>query len=266
MSILERTSWTDRSVDLLIHDIIEYDMRDGGLSIIKEDKLLPPNLIEKFSKMEKGIKRNAAIGKLRYKKEYADIPAKQNAAFTKYRLLFGEFNELEDEDILSIKKDAIFSKKYCYHLKIGQYIEFAEKHIYQAYLYIKVQDPKGTKNLEFYWSENGRLDVKGIDDKILDKYHRDYILKVIWRVLRYMVYFDKKGAIEYLVNFMDDYKMRRLPMEYYRTFNDDSIYPINFEGRQMVWTDVGKDQIHDIDISYNYIHIFTAILRVIASN
>ena len=120
MSILERTSWTDRSVDLLIHDIVEYDMRDGGLSIIEEDKLLPPNLIEKFSKMEKGIKRNAAIGKLRYKKEYADIPAKQNAAFTKYRLLFGEFNELEDEDVLSIKKDAIFSKKYCYHLKIGQ--------------------------------------------------------------------------------------------------------------------------------------------------
>ena len=40
-AVLERTSWTDKSIDLLVHDIIEYDMRDGGLSIIKEEKLLP---------------------------------------------------------------------------------------------------------------------------------------------------------------------------------------------------------------------------------
>ena len=37
-SILERTTWVDTSIDLLIHEIIEYDMKDGGLSIIKEDR------------------------------------------------------------------------------------------------------------------------------------------------------------------------------------------------------------------------------------
>ena len=265
MPILEKTSWTDRSVDLLIHDIIEYDMRDGGLSLIKEEKLLPQYMIDQFSQMKKGVERNSAIGKLRHSKQYSDIPAKQNELFKKYRLLFGELNGLEDSDILSIKKDAIFTTKYCYNLKIGQYVEFAEKHNYQAYMCLNVQNPTSKKWLEFYWSEDGTLDVKGIQDQILEKYHKEYTLKTIWKIMRYLVYFDNKGALEYLIKFMDDYKMLRLDTEYYRTFNDDSIFPVIFDGKQMLWNTIGPKQLESTDISYNYLQIYTQILNIITS-
>ena len=61
MSILERTSWTDKSIDLLIHDITEYDMRDGGLSLIKAEKLLPQYMINQFAQMTKVLDRTPAI-------------------------------------------------------------------------------------------------------------------------------------------------------------------------------------------------------------
>lgn len=267
MSILERTSWTDKSIDLLIHDIIEYDMRDGGLSIIKEEKLLPQYMIDQFDHMKKGLDRNAAIGKLRHSKvkEFAEVPRKQNELFKKYRLLFGELNDLSDEDILSIKKDAIFTKKFCYQLKIGEFIEFAEKHTYQAFMAIQVENPSGKKRLEFYWSENGTLDVKGIKDTTLEKYHKDYTIKVLWKVLRYLTYYDTEGAIRYLVQFMDDYKMLRLPVEYYRTFNDDSIYPVTFDGKQALWGQIGPELLTSTDISYNYLQIYLNVLNLITS-
>lgn len=267
MSILERTSWTDPSVDLLIGDIVEYDMRDGGLSIIKEERLLPQYMIDQFSNMKKGLDRNAAIGKLRHSKvpEYAEVPKKQNELFKKYRVLFGEKNDLSDEDILSIKKDAIFTKKFCYELKLGDYVEFAEKHCYQAFMAITVTNPTGRRRLEFYWSEDGHMDVKGIEDKTLTKYHKDYTLKVIWKVLRYLVYFDTPGAVKYLVSVMDDYKMLRLEPGYYRTFNEDSIYPVNFEGRQMLWDEIGPDLLESVDISYNYLQIYLNIFNLITS-
>lgn len=265
MSVLSRTSWTDKSIDLLVHDIIEYDMIDGGLSIIKEEKLLPQHMIDEFSHMKKGLKRNAAIGKLRHTERYSDVPKRQNELFTKYRLLFGEKNELEDDDILSIKKDAIFTKKFCYNLQMGEYVAFAEKHVYQAYMAINVDDPKGKKHLEFYWSEDGHVDVKGIQDKKLDKYHKDYTLKVIWKFMRYLTFFDTEGAINYLVRFMSDYKMLRLDTGYYRTFNDDSIFPIVFDGKPMLWMDVGPDQLVDCDITYNYLKIYTQMLNLVAS-
>lgn len=264
-AVLERTSWTDKSIDLLVHDIVEYDMRDGGLSIIKEEKLLPQYMIGQFDRMKKGLDRNAAIGKLKHNPKYADIPKQQNELFRKYRMMFGELNELKDEDILSVKKDAIFSKKFCYNLKIGNFIEFAEKHVYQAYLAIKVKNPNGYKNLEFYWSEDGHIDVKGINDKIIDKYHKDYTLKVIWKVIRHLTFFDTEGAIKYLIGFMTDYKRLKLDTQYYRTFNDDSIFPIVFDDKQMLWNDIGPDQLPDCDISYNYIQIYTQILNIIAS-
>lgn len=267
MSILERTSWTDKSIDLLIHDIIEYDMRDGGLSLIKEEKLLPQYMINQFDQMKKGLDRNAAIGKLRHSKvkEFAEVPAKQAELFKKYRLLFGEMNELSDEDILSIKKDAIFTKKFCYQLKLGEFVEFAEKHVYQAFMALEVQNPNGRKRLEFYWSEDGHIDVKGIEDKTLEKYHKDYTLKVLWKVMRYLVDFDTKGAINYLVKFMDDYKMLRLNTEYYRTFNEDSIFPVTFNGKQALWDQIGPDLLKSTDISYNYLQIYTNVLNLISS-
>ena len=41
--ILERGQWVDKSIDLYIGTLVEYDMRDGGLSIIKEYNVVLDN-------------------------------------------------------------------------------------------------------------------------------------------------------------------------------------------------------------------------------
>lgn len=265
-SILERTTWVDTSIDLLIHEIIEYDMKDGGLSIIKEEGLLPPSMIQKLDKLKKGIDRNAAIGKLKYSKKYSEVPKMQNELFKKYRLLFGEQNDLVDEDIQAIRKDAIFVKRFCYNLDIGTHIHFAEKNLYQIYVAIESKVLNGKNRVEFYWKDDGWIDVKGIEDKIINAFHREYTLKVISMVLRYIYRYDYKGAIKYLSRFLTQYKQRTLEAGYYRTFDAESIFPvIEEDGRQVIYSEMGPDRMGDLDISFNYMKVYVPLIKVLSS-
>lgn len=265
-SILERTMWVDTSIDLMIHEIIEYDMKDGGLSIIKEEKLLPQKMIDKFDSLKKGIDRNAAIGKLRYSEKYKDIPKQQNELFKKYRLLFGELNELNDDDIQAVRKDAIFSKRYCYNLDIGSYIHFVEKNVYQVYAAIESKALTGRRRIEFYWKEDGWVDVKGIEDKIVNAYHRDYTIQVISKVLRYIYRYDYKGAIKYLSRFLTQYKQRTLDAGYYRTFDAESVFPvIEEDGRQVIYNEMGPDKMMLLDITFNYMMVYVPLVKLLSS-
>lgn len=266
MSVLERSQWVDPTIDLLIHDVIEYDMRDGGLSIIKEEKLLPPDMIAKMDRMKKGITRNKTIGKLRYYEVYKDVPKQQNEFFRKYRLLFGEANALEDDDILAVRKDAIFTKKFCYNLDFGEYIHFAEKNVYQVYAVLLFNGGSGLKTrYEFYWKENGTIDVKGLEDRVVDRYHRNCTISVISQVLRKIYHFDYPGAIKYLCNFLSKYKQRELEYDFYRSFDADSQFPVNFYGTERMFTEIGPDLMPMVDLSYNYTRVWVPLLNLLSS-
>ena len=52
-SILEKDNWLDKDTTFMICDIIEYDMKRAGLSIIKQDSLLSQDLITKYERMPK---------------------------------------------------------------------------------------------------------------------------------------------------------------------------------------------------------------------
>ena len=241
MSILERDNWTTQA-DLVISDIYEYDMRRGGLSIIKEKKLLSD---EEISKLESMAKHDAdvTIGKMeRINDTLRD--GKKNG-FTEYRLLFGELNELTDDDIISVKKDAIFCRKYCPNNKIGTYIEFREKNHYDAFL----QLPRPNK-LELYWnSDTDNIDVKGIIEKKVEL-HKDYMLKEIARVIRKLATYDTIGAQKELVKFMNEYKFGRLQPNYFRQLNPDSTLLI----------DNGE-----FDKTFNYLNVLIPLLNIIMS-
>ena len=132
MSILTKSLWTDPA-DFIISDIYEYDMKRGGLSVIKEYSLLPQDEIEKLEKEEKKT-ATINIGKLHNK--HTGLASKMNEGFMKARLLFGELNELQDSDIISIKKDAIFTRKYCDIQQITDNILFREENAYDAFVRI----------------------------------------------------------------------------------------------------------------------------------
>lgn len=268
-SILIKPRWTD-PIDLFIGDLVEYDMKDGGYSIIRQNKLLPPNEIERIGKIPKGIERDSAVGKLRYSKDakIAQVPKLLEQYFTKYRLDFGEANELTANDIFSTKRDAVFLKRYISQTEFGEYIKFAEKHTYDVY-FLLGQDELVTnfasrhKTYEIYYNTySDDIAVKGIKTIKVEEYHKDGILTAIKKYLKYLVSFDYRGATKYIVKLIDDYKFFRLPIEFYREFNDTSSYKIQIEGKSFETEEADAGMLKYIDIRYNFNHILVPMLNM----
>jgi hypothetical protein len=229
-------------------DIVEYDMKSAGLSLIQEFKLLPDSDIQKLKEVGKH-QREIKIGKMQIKNEKLKNGLKD--AFQAARQMFFELNKLENSDIISIKKDAIFTTKYCEYTKIGKYIDFRPKHNYSSYIRLD-------KRLEFYYSPS-ELSVKGIDDELL-KYHQDYLLKFINLYFKKMETSDSPAVIEFTRNFIDKYKARELSLGYYRNFNIKSDFVIyNDDNRYMNYWEEDKDQ---VDISYNYFNILLKLIKI----
>lgn len=253
-ALLSKTNWTNPEVDLLIHEIVEYDMRNGGFSIIREHRLISENEIAKILSIKDKHEQHVAVGNLSRDRKHKGLAAQMNEGFRQYRLRFGENNELSPDDIVSIKKDALFVKKYCYELKFGDHIEFMEKNIYQGFLRIN--------KLESYWKEDG-VDIKGVNDNNLDLYHRDYTCKMIWRFMKYLVRYDNEKAVKYIVKVMNDYKHLRLDPGYYRTFDDKSIYPVTLPtGQQLLIKELGPEMLPFCNVEYNYKNVYIPLLNI----
>lgn len=258
MPILEQDSWTT-DVDFIISDIYEYDMRRGGLSIIKEKQLLSEDEIKKLESMDK-FESNKAIGVMEITNK--ELKKEHNAGFREYRLLFGEMNDLTDDNIISVKKDAIFCTKYCSETKIGKYIEFREKNQYHAFLRLP-----GKPGKELYWnSYTGDIDVKGIKDELV-LLHKDYLLKSISTVIRKLSSYDIAGAKTTLVKLMNDYKFRRLPAGYYREFNVDSKFRQVIADRELLIDaeDMSDYYIQTLRIEYNYLNVLVPLFDLVVS-
>ena len=268
-SILIKPRWTD-PIDLFIGDIVEYDMRDGGYSIIRQEKLLPEKEIQRIGNIPKGLERDSAVGKLRYSKDptIKEVPKKLEQMFTKYRLIFGEANELSADDIFSVKRDAVFLKRYVPQTEFGEYIKFAEKHTYDVY-FLLGQDELITnfssrhKTYEIYYNTySDDIAVKGIKNEKINEYHQDCILAAIKRYLRYLCTFDYEVTTKFVVKLIDDYKFFRLPIGYYREFNDTSSFKLQIEGKVYETESADASVLRYMDIRYNFNHILVPMLNM----
>ena len=275
MSILERTSWLDKSISVYIGELVEYDMREGGFSIIKKEKLLPDSVIDEFEKMTKE-ERHKAVGNLAHShgRKYKDVPKLLIDRFRYYREQFGDLNDLVDEDIFYIRKDAICVKKYCYVTKLDDFIEFREKNVYGCYVRIEPQySDNNTQTkpqpIEFYWKPDGQVDVKGIRDPFLPP-HKDGLLLVISRFMQYLYSMNYDGALRYIVSVMDAYKKGlgdgkdvEHPERFYRRFDDTAMYRVWRDGAVMEVEELAKEWIPMCDKAYNYRNIFVPLLNLV---
>lgn len=249
--IAEQENYLDKTISFLISDIIEYDMKSAGFNIIKSKKLLPDEVIAELETLPKH-ERHEKIGKLHYK--YKGLGSGLKEGFREFRVLFYENNDLQDDDILSIKKDAIFTKKYCYNLKYKN-VTFEEKNVYQAYVYLE------KLRIELYWNSlTGDIDVKGINDEVVEL-HDEYMLKFISTYIRLLSSYDIDGARKYIMKYINDYKQRKLPAGYYREFNPDSQFKAIIAGKV-----VPMDRFNRVDmcdISFNYLNVLIPLLNLI---
>lgn len=247
-NIWEKDLYINKNIPYLFKKIIrEYDMSEAGFNMLRENKILDNETINDLLKHTKK-ERHIMIGKM----ESNDSKLKEikKELFKEYRKKFFRENDLSENDVISIKKDAIFVIRECDCLKYGEYVKFVPKSTYTSY--IRLND-----RYEFYYSTS-KLDVKGIRDDLLG-FHNDYMLDFIKSFFYKMEVDTPENVISYTKRFIDKYKHKDLPIEYYRELNSLSEYAYN-DGNfaPYAW----DEDIVDLDISYNLFYILLKLIKI----
>ena len=224
--------WFNPSIEYIFDTVIyEYDIRDAGFSIIKEYDLLPHQKIIELELLGKGLERHITIGKLQgQNKEFSKNLSNK---FAEIRAVFIGANQLTDDEIVSVKKDAIFTINACGVTDFGT-IHFIEKNMYSSYIRFS-----NIGNVEIYYS-NTSMDIKGLGESSTNR-HRLYLLDFIKQII-VMIENKDPRVKRTMMEFVRKYKARELDDEYYLKFDRAS---------------------KDIDLLFNYQNVIIPLIQII---
>lgn len=252
-----KDQYLNTDIPFIISNMIrEYDMRSAGLNILYWKNAVSDkdyNYLISLDKKDRNIRLGLMI---------RDNPKLANVlkeGFEEIRHEFFLLNDLYNEDILSIKKDAIFiiGKRPTNLLING--IEFVNKNTYTSYYYLN--------KLEFYYYiREDKLDIKGISDNTVEQ-HSKYLVDFLIKIFRLAERANYKVIRKKIREFSNDYKKFKLDTEYYREFNHDSLFKIyNFQvkGELLAMSDIDHSMIEDgfVDISYNYMRYIMLLINI----
>lgn len=238
--------------------IVEYDMQQAGLNIIRKYKLLPDNMIKELTELSKKStplepkygkhQADIKIGKMQRNNKKLSEGLKEG--FRESRDLFLTKNNLSEQEVLSIKKDAIFVTKHVNETKLDEFINFRPKNIYSGYLLLN--------NIEIYYSDD-KTDIKNLGEVDEEK-HKDYFISFINRFFKKSENCSKEELLKFLRIFIDRYKGLELKQEFYIPFKTAGKYKY-LDG---VETDVNyRQDLHELDISYNYMLLIDMVKYII---
>jgi hypothetical protein len=249
-SLYERHNYLNKDIEYMVsQEIIEYDMKSAGFNLIKKFKLLEP---EKIEYLETLTKKEQTIRIGLYQREDRTLVKRMNEKFVEARKWFFENNGITDDDVLSIKKDAILTTKRCFNTEFDN-VTFVEKNEYTSYYYLN--------KYEFYYNKDG-LDVKGIGEEQLEL-HREYMLDFLYNFFKMNEISKKKQVIQLIKEFAYYYKNRELNINYYRELNVQSLFQINNRlfGDRVGVMYTNRDE--DLDITFNYMAYVVPLLSIL---
>lgn len=207
-----KSTWLNPNIEYLFNDdIIEYDIHDAGFSLIQQYQLLPPEKIKELERIPRGIQRHIQVGVLQ--RDDKEFSKRLTEKFTEVRALFMMMNQLKDDSIISVKKDAIYTIGKVKRTTFGK-VKFMEKNHYSSY--IRFPD---INNLELYYGENG-IDVKGMGDAAVNR-HRLYMLEFLRKTIKSIEEQDSSVKRKFM-RFFNQYKFDELDEEFYIEFNNVS--------------------------------------------
>lgn len=246
-NLYERDTYLDKSISYICNrEIVEYDITRAGFNLTKYFKLLPDDVISELESAEKH-KQHIAIGlHQRNNPEYKEA---LKSKFVEIRKMFFESNGLTNDDILSVKKDAIITLKRCHNLKFGN-IEFTEE-LFTSYYYI---------NKKELYCGDGQISLKGISNDKLEL-HKDYMLKYLYKTFKMLETSEHKRIAKSIIDFIDKYKNYGLDTGYYRELNDVSKF--RYIGGDILLDEVDEYNLNSVDIRYNYINYIVPLLNLI---
>jgi hypothetical protein len=236
--VSERSNYLNKEIVYLKNtSVSEYDIKSAGFTVIKSKKLLPPEEIQELEKLEK-YERNVRIGKRIL--QFPKISEEINNTLADVRRQFVILNNIEEDAVLSVKKDAMFIIKVVPTvLKIGDF-EFRQKRTYTSYCYLNQK--------EFYYAAYGdELEIKGLSEDP-KKLQQDFLLRDIKKIMSMAEKLTSDQLFVFLKQYRSKYLSRSLSPETYRDL-DSGLFEM--EGYQL--DHASQEMLADVDISQNYI-------------
>lgn len=196
--------------------IREYDISKCNINMLLLDGKIDRDLYKDLYHSPKYI-REIKVGNMI--KSNSDLYNSIKNNIIKYRNMFFSSNGITNEDILTVKSDAIFTiNKLASHTVFDEYVEFINKNTYTSFFKIE--------NLELYYnSDLDILDVKGINDKKLKK-HTNGMLDLLKTIIFLIESNDLEYASKIISNIYNDYLNDELPIDYYRSFDSNSSFKL----------------------------------------
>lgn len=238
MMILERTTFT-KDINYLINTTIsEYDISKANINILYKEGVLNDYDYNRLLKADRND-RQKEIGIMILKN--SNIYNIINNGIKEMRIAFMNANDLTDDNILSVKNDALFIIGALPSITKFDNIEFKLKNVYSSFY--------KANNLELYYyldkhTDKDLLDIKGISDNNIKK-HDKYFLNFL-KSLFYTIEVDINDAVTMLRSFYDMYMSFRLDINYYRSFDAISMFKVLIGNKY-----------YDVDMvdSYSYLDI-----------
>lgn len=235
-------------IEYCIDRITEYDIRHANVSVMRQySSLLSTEVLDKLDNL--GSQRNIEFGKLIRDSSIGQEISKALAKGiiqAKHELF--KANGILDQDVLSIKNDAVFIIGRRLKTTTFGYITFAQKNVYAAYMALG--------KLEFYYDKkNDEIAVKGLSNEVLEETdHKNGMLLFLKTVFNYLIVNNKDGLRKYLREFAADYKSLDLPYQYYRELNQDNCYRFKYDlsGYSFNFTQANNSYKPDLVTVFNY--------------
>lgn len=254
--LYEKHNYLNKDISFLCNtQINEYDMKAGGFSILKRAGALTAKEIDYLEKCSK-LERNVYLGnKLRANPELTQI---QMDGFIEARKQFFERNNIDDNSVLTIKKDAIFLiRSNIYNTQFDGF-DFRLANTYNSYYYFP--NVQGDDIEMYYKSKDNMIDVKGLGKDNLEL-HREYFIKDLAKIYRLAEMGNMDTLIKYMKKYRSNYLNRELDINTYREFNLFSMFHTNYQVCGMdVLLDYCED-VNDLNITYNYKNFIIPLIR-----
>ena len=198
--------------------IREYDISKANINILFAKGVINYDLYTKLYNSDR-MYRQVYIGKMiRNNEEIQEILSN---GIIEYKQKFFEANGITDNDIISIKNDAVFILNKVPRILNFDNVTFVHKNTYTSFMRLN--------ELELYYGSDFNsevIDIKGIKDDDLEKYHTDF-LDIIINFFRYIQKNGPEITLQYITSVINSYVNLELPINIYRRFRSSNDYVLN---------------------------------------
>ena len=211
--LYKRTLYTAKA-KWIIHEIFEYDISKANISILLQNGCITDKEYVMYSQMGK-LQRQIAIGNLQKNPKYSAII---NAGFEKARKCLIQQNNIAEDEIVSIKKDALCVLRRLDYTDFGN-IHFSLKSVFSMFIMCMKLE------IYFYYDErndNYDIQIKGISDDLLPLH--ETFMSILCEILRLVQQKNLPAAMQFMTQIRQQYSAGELPIECYREFNVNSSY------------------------------------------